>query len=98
MPSHCPSLLRRVAPALLLTSSLSTQAAPLEWRSPVVIHGDDQPETVSAYRQPATHTWQLYDLDYDDLSQRLRTYEWVYLFGQVVHGGLFVLVKPKFGH
>lgn len=63
-----------------------------------------EPITILAVQTPVifvpTQTLALQPLMYDysvdeaQLLNELHTYEWLYIVGQVSHGGLFVLAKP----
>lgn len=93
--------MRRLVVAVLVSFCSSALAQEQVWSTPFAIDGRHAPVIVSPQldnlpSRASTITVAPYALDYHALSQQLDYYEWVYFVGQVAHGSLMLMVKPKF--
>lgn len=89
--------------AACLIATPAPAADSVRWTEPLIVNGSSQPVVISPYRLTSSsasgtpeNKYILYDVDYSDLSNKLRNYRIIYYSGQGVHGIVLLNLKPQY--
>lgn len=87
----------------LISYTHSANAIEIELTKDTMISGNTGSLSISPYhpltltnKSPNKPEHVLYAIDYDALKQEIKTYQQIYVTGQILHGYLMIKMKPKF--